>query len=426
MNEFPTSPESKRKKVKKNNENITTEAFPALSFSKKSPTNPKFIVLTSMDENRKLSSISPFALKKALDGISTQIQEYTFLRDGSMLILANNENVANKFISQKNLANLCPIKATYHQHLNNCKGTIYDRLLINVSEEEIIQNLANQGVVEVFKFKRNLNDKIIPTGLILLTFNLFNLPSKLKIAWYEKEVRPYYPNPMRCKSCQKLGHTTKRCNNDPICENCNLPPHNPDKCSRTLCANCLKDHSAASKLCPMYQMMKEILKIKTRDKITIRDARKKYKEANPTIVTKDTFSDILKNKSSLTSKTPIQPENKQTENNKKTINENITSKEKSPAPTSSICSNNNININKEKSFENKNISNNLENNSNNLKIPPTSINTNKSSNVKNDKNVKITKISPVTNVTAQNENISQVAISDPVNVPFNDSEMEII
>jgi hypothetical protein len=350
-----------------------------------------------------------------------------------MLLLVNNPTVATKFINQVHLANLCPIKVSYHQHLNNCKGTIYDRYLTNVPEEEIKQNLASQGVIEVFKFKRNVENKTIPTGLVLLTFDLFKLPPKIKVAWYEKEVRAYYPNPMRCKSCQKLGHTTKRCNSSPICGTCNLPPHNPENCTRIMCANCLQQHPASAKICPMYNMMKEILKIKTRDKIPIHAARKKYKEENPILTTDKTFSEILKTntksnttsiqQSNTTITIPKKDTNSSTENYKQIKEKSITLKEKSPNQTSSIASNiKNFSNNSETELNINNISKNLVNT-----IPEKNSNSNKcqnSTNVTITPNLQSVKLSNESSL--QNNITTQVTKCNQIKISNNDSKIDIL
>lgn len=95
------------------------------------------------------------------------------------------------------------------------------------------------------------------------------------------KVRQYIPNPMRCKNCQLLGHTAKHCTRSQACVKCNLPPHAPSDCSRISCANCFGEHSASSLDCPKFKQSKDILRIKTFDKCSMREAVKKYKQSNP-------------------------------------------------------------------------------------------------------------------------------------------------
>ncbi|XP_053968439.1 uncharacterized protein LOC128869860 [Anastrepha ludens] len=171
-------------------------------------------------------------------------------------------------------------RVNYHENLNNSKGTIFAPCLNNVDEKGIIENMSAQSVTDVYKFSKLENCVSQYTGTVLLTFNLFKLPEKVEVSWHIAKVKPYYPNPMRCKTCQLLGHTAKRCNNAP-CQSCNFPPH-PPPCSRIYCANCAGDHPSSSKSCPKYMQSKEILKIKCQNKCSMCEALKLYKEQTPT------------------------------------------------------------------------------------------------------------------------------------------------
>lgn len=111
---------------------------------------------------------------------------------------------------------------------------------------------------------------------MLLTFDLFNLPTQIDIAWRRVNIRQYIPNPMRCRNCQLLGHTVKHCRGIAVCKNCSLPPHDPLKCTRTFCANCHADHPASSNKCPKYVQAKQIQAIKVTKKCTMREAQKIY------------------------------------------------------------------------------------------------------------------------------------------------------
>ena len=271
------SPHRQNKRKKK--ENVTTLQFPFLPEVPKE--NPKFVIMESSDEKRSLSQYSCFAVYKSIQAISKDVIEINELRDGNLLLLVKNKIVAEKFLTTKELIGLGPVKVKFHVNLNSTKGTIYAPYLINVSEKEIVEELSHQGVTSAYKFQKRDGDKYVPSGVILLTFNLYHLPSKLDISWRTVNIREYIPTPMRCKSCQKLGHTQKHCKNTPMCCNCNLPPHNDEKCSRTQCANCIAQHPASSKECTKFAQAKEILTIKTKNKCTMREAMKKYRDSMP-------------------------------------------------------------------------------------------------------------------------------------------------
>lgn len=273
--------------------------YPDLPTPNNTKNNPKYVIISSNDNNKRLSDLSPFAIKKCIEGISTEINSISQLRDGNLLVLTRNTRVAEKFLRSKSFANLCQITCKLHTTLNSVKGVIYAPCLINVPESEIVEEMKDQGVIEVYKFtkpndeaRRNesgnakTNDEHrIATGKIILTFDLYRLPTSVDVAWYKCKVEHYIPNPMRCKDCQRLGHTKKRCKGNPTCPNCSYPPHDPEKCTRLFCINCSGEHSSKDIQCPRYIQMKEILKIKTKNYCSIGEARRKYKESNPIITT---------------------------------------------------------------------------------------------------------------------------------------------
>lgn len=274
--------------------------------------NPKYVVVSSKDENKPLSNFSCFAVERSVHIISKDIISVWELRDGSLLLLVENKTVAQKFISAKQLAGLCEIRCKYHENLNFVKGTIYAPYLSHVPEEEIVKNLESQGVVSVYKFKK-FDDKSKNSGVILLTFDLYNLPQSINISWHKAQIREYIPNPMRCKMCQLLGHTTKYCKKDPVCVNCSLPTHGSDVCVRTKCANCEEEHPSNSNKCTKFIQQKEILRIKTQQKCTLKQARAKYVAQLPQTSSPSYFSGVTAqaartnptNSSPLTSTMPI-------------------------------------------------------------------------------------------------------------------------
>ena len=270
-----------------------------------------------------MTDYSCIAVHGSLKAVSKDIKPISGLRDGKLLILAKAPSAVEKFLNLKELSGICKVSCKLHESLNFVKGTIYAPCLNNVSEDEILEELEYYNVVQVFKFNRFVDGSQKPSGVLLLTFDAFNLPPKVDIAWYTCKVKKYYPNPMRCKNCQKLGHTAKRCNNSSTCVGCNLPPHHPNQCTRTLCTNCLQNHPASSKDCPRFIEQKEILKIKIDDKCSMFQARKKYNNNNKSSqVNSCNYATVTSNREVSTSVTPqsrIEATSPPKKNNKKKL-----------------------------------------------------------------------------------------------------------
>ncbi|XP_055922831.1 uncharacterized protein LOC129953615 [Eupeodes corollae] len=185
---------------------------------------------------------------------NTQYEKISQLKDGSILILAKDQTTADKFIQSKALDNICPVDIKLHANLNLSKGIVFAPCLVNVPETEIITELRSQNVTNVYKFTKLVQEKekqiYIPSGLMIFTFDSFQIPETIEIGWYKTKVSEYVPNPMRCRQCQLLGHTIKWCKRAASCVTCNLPPHDDNNCIRTLCANCSGPQPASAKDCP--------------------------------------------------------------------------------------------------------------------------------------------------------------------------------
>ena len=85
----------------------------------------------------------------------------------------------------------------------------------------------------------------------------------------------YVPPPMRCFRCQKFGHTSLRCSEEQVCV-CGKPLHEGRPCEEPIsCVNCKGSHSARSRNCPIYKQEAAIQDLKTKEKISYIEAKKK-------------------------------------------------------------------------------------------------------------------------------------------------------
>lgn len=114
---------------------------------------------------------------------------------------------------------------TEHTTLNFSKGVIYSNDLRGIEENLIVEELSTQKVVSVKKILKKVNDSLIETGLIIITFATPNLPEQLFIGYERVKIRPYIPSPLRCYKCFRYGHITKICNNEQICPHCSICSH---------------------------------------------------------------------------------------------------------------------------------------------------------------------------------------------------------
>lgn len=202
--------------------------------------HPKYITATALDDKKPLKNYNQLLIRKGVDAISTKFSSANYLRDGSLLLLVENTRIAERLNSVKELANI-PVKINYHGSLNTVKGTAYSPEFRTLTQEELLEAFRSQGATEVAQITRpGEGGARVPTGLVILTFNAYIQPKDIEGAWSKILIRELYPTPMRCRNCQKLGHTAKHCHAPAeTCGTCGLPgPHGPGSCGRKYCVYC--------------------------------------------------------------------------------------------------------------------------------------------------------------------------------------------
>ena len=198
------------------------------------------------------------------------------LRSGDLLVEYTNKKQIENLLRLKSFHNL-KVQVSLHASLNTCKGAVRCPDLKGVSEEEILEEMRQQGVIHVRRIKVRRDDALKDTNTFVLTFNTSVLPKQLKVAFLRVSVDPYIPNPLRCYACQVFGHHENKCHRDEICANLGQPKPSADEtdCKRPAkCFNCNEDHPANSKQCQAWHTEKEILKVKYTRNISFPEARK--------------------------------------------------------------------------------------------------------------------------------------------------------
>lgn len=249
--------------------------------------------------------VSPFLIKKKIDGAAGAVMECKKLRNGSLLIKCFNKIQAEKVMKLTCLTEHIAVKVEIHNGFNRCKGKIFSRDLKFLTTEEILGELYNQKVTDILRIKRRdketgkLTDEDL--GLYILSFSTCVLPEKIFIGYESINVDIHVPLPFRCFKCFQFGHSFENCKKEiKCCPNCNKNEHTKkldqgyEKCTRNpQCANCLKDHNSFSKTCEIYKQEFEIQRIKVTEKISHSEARRRYKSQHPLPTT---FSGLLTSK----------------------------------------------------------------------------------------------------------------------------------
>ena len=204
--------------------------------------------------------------------------------DKTITVEVNSPEQADRLLKIENLLEE-PVKIEQHQKYNESQGVITCSILKDYTETDIVEGLAHLGVSKAYRIsKRDAAGKPQPTSTLILTFNTPEIPDKIRIrAGLYERVRQYIPLPRRCYKCQNYGHGSKNCRSkDSVCPRCGdicNETHVSESCQRPVkCYHCKENHSTSSRTCNKYLMEKEIITVKTKEKLTFREARQKVSQ----------------------------------------------------------------------------------------------------------------------------------------------------
>lgn len=167
----------------------------------------------------------------------------------------------------------------------------------------IISSNDFQYCSEIRKITRKVNNEIQPTNNIVATFKLPQLPLRVRVGFLSLNVRPYYPNPLRCFQCQRFGHSSKVCNAPEMCGSCSKDKHE-DKCTNPIeCYHCAGNHVSWSKECEIFKQEQAIVKIKVVNKVDYFEAKRIFQNTYTLIRPKERYSDVTGNRRKTQSQT---------------------------------------------------------------------------------------------------------------------------
>ena len=245
------------------------------SSSSASATTSKFLVIEANDEEKSLNKVNPFDVEKAFYACVGKVANVTKLRSGVLLTEVQNEQQASDLLKLDTFAT-CPVKVTTHRSMNSSKGVIRSYELAQVSREDLLEGLASQGVTDVRHIMQTRNSTKQPSPVIILTFSSRTLPDHITACFKNIAVEQYTPSPLRCFSCQKLGHHKNACRGGKVCAKCGLAEHGEEPCERPpQCVNCKGDHPSFAKSCPAWVTEQQICKVKAALNVSHAEARKR-------------------------------------------------------------------------------------------------------------------------------------------------------
>ena len=245
---------------------------------------PRFLLVKVAKDGARLS---PFLLEKWFEGVSRQIVNVKRQRDSSYLVDCPSKKVSDNLMARDGTSlnigsETFGVSVSVHPSLNSSRGVARSYHFEGLSELEIKDGLASQGVTAVHKVLRTDKDGCkVRTNTVFLMFCTPVPPTGVKIMYENIHVSLFVPSPLRCFQCQRYGHSRRNCKNREICANCGKEAHGEQCQVDSHCVNCNGNHSAASKACPVWTKENEIQKIRSNEGCSFQDARKRYETRYP-------------------------------------------------------------------------------------------------------------------------------------------------
>ncbi|GFT58137.1 uncharacterized protein TNCV_723051 [Trichonephila clavipes] len=220
------------------------------------------------------STVSPFLIEKAITSSIGPVKTIRKMRSGDLFLEVASAKQSSALRTLRKMAHI-DITVVPHNTLNYSRGVISAADLLNVSTEEIKENMVDQKVCEVRRITIRRDGQVLNTKHLILTFSTPELPQSVKAAYLHCPVRPYIPNPLRCFQCQRFGHSKTVCRGQPTCSRCAEVGHDSADCkAKERCVNCKGDHSSFSRSCPTWILEKEITAVKIKNKLSYPEARR--------------------------------------------------------------------------------------------------------------------------------------------------------
>lgn len=241
-----------------------------------------YVVVTPTSPDVSFRKINVFWPEKQIRAICGVSLDHEAPANGTLIIKTQKRSQTKLLLATTVFCDK-QVNVSLHQTRNSVKGTIFAPELRHMSEEEIVEGLADQQVTHVHRMTTFRDGQKRDTSVLAVTFNLLSLPDHLYAGRLRYQVRHYIPNPLRCFRCQQYGHGSRNCERPARCRECGENLHSGSPCTAPKqCIACKRtDHSVDSKDCPHWKREKEICAVKVKENVSYPEARRLVDERMP-------------------------------------------------------------------------------------------------------------------------------------------------
>jgi hypothetical protein len=239
---------------------------------------PRYFLIAAADANKPMTRISPTKGLYALKSLVGTVEKVIRQQNGNLIVGLQRPGQVRNLMDTKEI-NSIPCIVSSFQQMNSKKGVIRCSALRDIPEEEIVEDLSSEGVIAARKLYFTKDGRRLTSNTVILTFDGSVLPKVIKAGYLNLKVEPYIPNPLRCFNCNRFGHPRDKCKRKACCARCGKEDHEDDKmCAESPhCVNCLGDHQAYSRDCPIFLEEKSIQRLRVTENLSFPEARQRIR-----------------------------------------------------------------------------------------------------------------------------------------------------
>ena len=221
------------------------------------PEGPCFLLMSRTDKGS-FARVNPFTLRRGLDQLVGPLETVKPIRSGALLVRTRASSQTATLMACREIAGLSISVATADR-LNAREGVVRSEALVSLSNQELLDELAEQGVVRVQRLRSRNLEEWGPNPTIRMSFRGDTLPQAIRCGYMVIAVDPWVPPPQHCRKCWEYGHPTQGCRRrDPICARCGRG-HSEADCTREApqCFKCGRAHPVWDRNCRFNREKRE-------------------------------------------------------------------------------------------------------------------------------------------------------------------------
>ncbi|CAL1291241.1 unnamed protein product [Larinioides sclopetarius] len=236
------------------------------------------IAMGHTDPKSRIPRSNPFVLQPYIKKHVTRhanISNLKFTRAGKIIFTTADPVCAAQILSLDKILETPVFSDPIWENITSLFDIPTQIPLCELAEE---LNINNEMVItQMRRFVKQ--DSIQESSPVLITTLGTALPDSIKIWFTKQKIQPFVDRPRQCAKCFSFHHPTKFCDKPhQLCHRCGMA-HNGPCTGPEKCLNCQGSHAATSKECPCFAKEKKISDFKSRNHLTLGEARRMFNQA---------------------------------------------------------------------------------------------------------------------------------------------------